>query len=234
MTIALIGLCLFLAGGDYLIRGGDQQIFSFYFKRIPIPSNIPGAHIIAALLTAVYLGPFLNLVIGLTGYKLVEVLTIHAAFWFLAIMSAWQGYYSIGTSTGSRRATVGWIDWVLDQTFGPIFYNVPRTTAAPGRNTAWWIGRDGVGMFLRMCHAFPLFLALGLFFDHHWYILLALEYTLAFAFVTVLIYGGYNWLPIFRTNTGDVGLNWSEFFTGAWLAACIFTFICVIKNTPIF
>jgi hypothetical protein len=216
--------CLLISGGVYLIRGGSQWIFSFYFKRTPTPDKIPAAHIVAAGLTILYLAPYLNLVIGLTGYKLVELLLIHAALWFVTIMNAWEGYYSIGSSKSNRRASVGWIDWVLDKTFGSIIYDVPAATAAPGKSTAWWIMRDGTGMFLRMCHAFPLFLALGLFFDLHWYIgLLALQYTLLFAFITTLIYAAYNWIPIFPHTNAQ--FNWSEFGTGICFAGTVFYYL---------
>lgn len=208
--------CLYIAGCDYALRGGTTEI---------LDGKTPAPHIIAALATPLYLAPFLNLVLGITGYKLGFLCLIHAAFWFLTIMSTWQQYFSIGKSLGIRRQGVGWIDFVLDYTFGPILYDIPRM---PKHANLWWIGRDGFGMFLRMCHALGLFLAVGLFLHLGWHTgLLAIEYTAVFAFVTVLIYGGYNWIPFIPH--GDDKLNLSEFITGIWFAAIVFRYISIFQ-----
>lgn len=221
----LILCCLFVSAGVYLVRGGSEQIFNFYFKnKTPVPSAIPAAHIVAAGLTLLYLVPFLNLVIHLTGYKLAALALIHGVGWFVTIMTGWEEYYSIGSSTGARRESSKWIDFVLNHTFGTIIYDVPRAQAAPGKSVAWWIGRDGTGMFLRMLESFQLFLAIGVFFHLSWTVALPAFVTAAvFAFVTVLFYGAYNWLPIFKY--GNASLNYSEAGTGIWFAGTVFAFI---------
>ena len=212
LEIYFIFCLLVISGCIYLIRGGTEQLWK---------GPWPDCHLIATAMTPLYFAPFCWKVLHIHGYRLAELTAIHEGLWYFTIAFAWQSYFSIGSSTSQRRVSVGWIDWLLSKTWGAITVNAAGTTT----NSAWWrVGRDGTGMFLRMSFALPLFLALGAMFGVSWHhAALAAEYTALFAFVTVLIYGWYNWAPWF--TYGNAGFNWSEFVTGIWFAGIVFFYL---------
>lgn len=77
-------------------------------------------------------------------------------------------------------------------------------------------------MFARMSASAALFVALALIKDWHWYSLfIAAQYITGFAAATVLIYTLYNKQP----GHTDANFNWSEFATGALLAAMTFNLL---------
>lgn len=212
MDIFLIACLLLISGSIYLIRGGSERLWQGPWA---------DCHLIATAMTPLYFTPFCYIFLHIRGWRLLELTLIHEALWYFTIAFAWQSYYSIGSSTAQRRVSVAWIDWLLGHTWGALTMDAAGATTNP----AWWrIGRDGTGMFLRMTFIMPLFLALGAMYGTSWHLpVIAAEYSAVFAFVTVLIYGWYNWTPWFVY--GDDDFNWSEFVTGIWFAAIVFHYL---------
>ena len=190
----------------YLIRGGDYELFD---------GPLPGARFWGLGLSTLAFASW-QIILGLSYY----LIPIYAAGWFFTIAFAWESYYSIGSSTSIRRPCVAWIDWLLLHTWGPLVISAAGVTT---NSALWRVGRDATGMFLRMMYCLPLFLALGEFSTPGWYICIpAIIYGLAFSFMTVLCYAGYNWLPWF--TYGDKELDWAEFSTGLVFGAMVMTF----------
>ncbi len=85
-------------------------------------------------------------------------------------------------------------------------------------HTTW----EKIWFFGRMLFSFALFAPLALIKDFHWYSLfIAAQYTIPFAAITVSIYTLYNRIP----GHTDKSFNWSEFATGALLAAMTFNLL---------
>lgn len=183
----MIYIILFiLAGMIYNYRGGAKYL-----------PHTKANRIIAAVLTSLYLVPFL-LVHGLTLWYLVPGII----GWYLTVLRGWGGWIDMGTAR-YNRPEIGYIDWVLNKIWGD--------------RISYW--RDYLGLFLRYNHSFALFGGFAII-NGNW--IEAVGYTIILSLIVPAFYSltWWTWLKE-RTDTTVV----AEFLSGMLIAGLSFAFL---------